>query len=314
MKRIVILLEEKWHTESLPDAAAAVRAYQEYGFDTDLWILEEQDRITGEQSAIPNEPTSDTVTGPNGPHSSILSPEVADTLFIADSAHLLRQLADAGAAFCAYSHGGNSGEDLSAAEYILMEPQWVDEDSLVKIWQRQRHLPWSILETERCLVREFVPDDLDGIYALYDEQASRFLEPPSDDRAKEREILCSYIEKMYPLCGYGHWAVIGKESGELIGRMGFSFRPAEWAGPEIDACFGYLLRADRRGRGITGEVCRALLEYGFMQLGFEVVGADASVFNSISVKILKSFGFETVAERGDQRYYILNKRNWRNRT
>lgn len=73
MKRIVILLEEKWHTESLPDAAAAVRAYQEYGFDTDLWILEEQDRITGEQSAIPNEPTSDTVTGPNGPHSSILS-------------------------------------------------------------------------------------------------------------------------------------------------------------------------------------------------------------------------------------------------
>ena len=135
MKRIVILLEEKWHTESLPDAATAVRAYQEYGFDTDLWILEEQDRITGEQSAIPNEPTSDTVTGPNGPHSSILSPEVADTLFIADSARLLRQLADAGAAFCAYSHGGNSGEDLSAAEYILMEPQWVDEDSLVKIWQ-----------------------------------------------------------------------------------------------------------------------------------------------------------------------------------
>ena len=97
MKRIVILLEEKWHTESLPDAAAAVRAYQEYGFDTDLWILEEQDRITGEQSAIPNEPTSDTVTGPNGPHSSILSPEVADTLFIADSERLLRQLAEAGA-------------------------------------------------------------------------------------------------------------------------------------------------------------------------------------------------------------------------
>ena len=108
--------------------------------------------------------------------------------------------------------------------------------------------------------------------------------------------------------------MIEKDGGELIGRMGFSFRPGEWAGPEIDACFGYLLRADRRGRGITGEVCRELLEYGFSQLGFEVIGADASVFNSISAKILKSFGFETVAEREDQRYYILNKRKWRNRT
>ena len=226
MKRIVILLEEKWHTESLPDAATAVRAYQEYGFDTDLWILEEQDRITGEQSAIPNEPTSDTVTGPNGPHSSILSPEVADTLFIADSARLLRQLADAGAAFCAYSHGGNSGEDLSAAEYILMEPQWVDEDSLVKIWQRQRNIPWTILETERCVVREFVPEDTDALYDLYDEEARRFLEPPSGNRSLEREILTSYIRRVYRLCGYGHWAVICKNTGELIGRMGFAFPPS----------------------------------------------------------------------------------------
>ena len=48
MKRIVILLEEKWHAESLPDAAAAVRAFREYGFDADLWILGEQDKIPGD--------------------------------------------------------------------------------------------------------------------------------------------------------------------------------------------------------------------------------------------------------------------------
>ena len=289
LESVVFYLKEEWRHKTQPEAEEAVRSYGQYGIDARIrYCLADDMRAP---LSIP-----------------------WDALCITDSGAILRDLAGQGAAVCAYRHGANEGEDLRGADYILMEPQWVDADSLTKIWQRQRHLPWSILETERCLVREFVPDDLDGIYALYDEQASRFLEPPSDDRAKEREILCSYIEKMYPLCGYGHWAVIGKESGELIGRMGFSFRPAEWAGPEIDACFGYLLRADRRGRGITGEVCRALLEYGFMQLGFEVIGADASVFNSISVKILKSFGFETVAERGDQRYYILNKRNWRNRT
>ena len=312
MKRIVILLEEKWHTESLPDAAAAVRAYQEYGFDTDLWILEEQDRITGEQSAIPNEPTSDTVTGPNGPHSSILSPGDADTLFIADSERLLRQLAEAGAAFCAYSHGGNSGEDLSAAEYILMEPQWVDEDSLVKIWQRQRNIPWTILETERCVVREFVPEDTDALYDLYDEEAKRFLEPPSGNRPLEREILTSYIRRVYRLCGYGHWAVICKKTGELIGRMGFAFppSPAPVCDPVPDAMFGYLVRSDRRRQGITREVGAAILQYGFEKLGFTAIGADAAVSNTVSDKILRNFSFIPVAEVQKQRYYILHGTDW----
>ena len=312
MKRIVILLEEKWHTESLPDAATAVRAYQEYGFDTDLWILEEQDRITGERSAIPNEPTSDTVTGPNGPHSSILSPEVADTLFIADSERLLRQLAEAGAAFCAYSHGGNSGEDLSAAEYILMEPQWVDENSLVKIWQRQRNIPWTILETERCVVREFVPEDTDALYELYDEEARRFLEPPSGNRPLEREILTSYIRRVYRLCGYGHWAVICKKTGELIGRMGFAFppSPAPVCDPVPDAMFGYLVRSDRRRQGITREVGAAILQYGFEKLGFTAIGADAAVSNTVSDKILRNFSFIPVAEVQKQRYYILHGTDW----
>ena len=308
MKRIVFLLEEKWHTESLPDAAAAVRAFREYGFDADLWIL-------GEQEA------ADAVPGS------------CDTLFIADSARLLRQLAEAGKAFCAYSHSGNSGsqsgnsgsqigksgshsgnsgEDLSAAEYILMEPQWVDRDSLVKIWQRQRNIPWTILETERCIVREFVPEDIDALYDLYDEEARRFLEPPSRNRSLEREILTSYIRRVYRLCGYGHWAVICKKTGELIGRMGFAFppSPAPVCDPVPDAMFGYLVRSDRRRQGITREAGAAILQYGFEKLGFTAVGADAAVSNTVSDKILRNFSFIPVAEVQKQRYYILHGTDW----
>ena len=299
MKRIVFLLEEKWHTESLPDAAAAVRAFREYGFDADLWILGEQE-------------TADAVPGS------------CDTLFIADSARLLRQLAEAGKAFCAYSHSGNSGsqsgnsgsqsgksgshsgnsgEDLSAAEYILMEPQWVDRDSLVKIWQRQRNIE------ARC-----------------------FLEPPSRNRSLEREILTSYIRRVYRLCGYGHWAVISKNTGELIGRMGFAFpsspgpcrepapqaeepatdteEPAPVYDPAPDAMFGYLVRSDWRRQGITREVGAAILQYGFEKLGFAAIGADAAVSNTASDKILRLFSFIPVAEVQKQRYYILHETDW----
>ena len=283
VKKVMFYLEEQWYKECLPEAAEAVRTFKGYGFESDLWVVE-----GGEELPAPE----------------------YDTLYIADSERLLRQLQDPGAAFCGYSHSGNTSQNLKRADYILMEPQWVDRDSLVKIWQRQRHLPWTILETARCEVREFVPEDLEAIRALYDEEAVRFLEAPSEDTAKEKKILEAYIDRVYRLCGYGHWAVLSRQTGELVGRIGFSFPNSSAPGPAPDASFGYLVRKDWRGKGIAREVCAALIEYGFSQLGFERIGADTALSNTASDKILRSFGFREVARREDQRYYILNKNEW----
>ena len=288
VEKVFFYLDEQWYKECLPEAAEAVRAFRGYGFESDLWVVESGD---------------------------VLPDPEYDALYIADSERLLRRLQDLGAASCGYSHGGqtpgNGGlTPIKRADYILMEPQWVDRDSLVKIWQRQRRLPWMILETARCVVREFVPEDLEAIRALYDEEAERFLEAPSEDTEKERKILEAYIDRVYRLCGYGHWAVISRQTGELIGRIGFSFPNSSAPGPAPDATFGYLVRKDMRGKGIAREVCAALIEYGFSQLGFELIGADTALSNNASDKILRSFGFREVARREDQRYYILNKNEW----
>ena len=288
VEKVFFYLDEQWYKECLPEAAEAVRAFRGYGFESDLWVVESGD---------------------------VLPDPEYDALYIADSERLLRRLQDLGAASCGYSHGGqtpgNGGlTPIKRADYILMEPQWVDRDSLVKIWQRQRRLPWTILETARCEVREFVPEDLEAIRALYDEEARRFLEAPSEDTEKERKILEAYIDRVYRLCGYGHWAVISRQTGELIGRIGFSFPNSSAPGPAPDATFGYLVRKDMRGKGIAREVCAALIEYGFSQLGFERIGADTALSNTASAKILRSFGFREVARREDQRYYILNKKEW----
>ena len=283
VEKVFFYLDEQWYKECLPEAAEAVRAFRGYGFESDLWVVESGD---------------------------VLPDPEYDALYIADAERLLRQLQDLGAASCGYSHSGNGGQAPKRADYILMEPQWVDRDSLVKIWQRQRRLPWTILETARCVVREFVPEDLEAIRALYDEEAERFLEAPSEDTEKERKILEAYIDRVYRLCGYGHWAVISRQTGELIGRIGFSFPDSSAPGPAPDASFGYLVRKDMRGKGIAREVCAALIEYGFSQLGFELIGADTALSNTASAKILRSFGFREVARREDQRYYILNKKEW----
>ncbi len=310
IKKVYFYLEERWHKACLPEAAEAVRNYRRYGFETDLWILGAEDDPAQLWAPARGDDPSRLSQPAEGDDPAQLPQPDCDALCIADSERLLEALSGAGAALCGYSHGGNLSENLAAADYVLMEPQWVDRDSLVKIWQRQRHLPWTILQTPRCVVREFVPEDLEAIAALYDEEALRYLEPPSEDTQKERKILAAYIDRVYRLCGYGHWAVLRKETGGLIGRIGFSFPKADAPGSAADASFGYLLRSDVRGQGIAREVCGSLLDYGFSQLGFEKIGADADFRNIASAKILRSFGFREVARREDQRYYILNKNDW----
>ena len=181
----------------------------------------------------------------------------------------------------------------------MQEPDLVDADSYVKMYQRAAGLPWTILETKRCLVREFTEEDLDGIYALYDAQACRFLQPPSADRAREREILRAYIERIYGLYGFGHWAVFLKDEPEvLIGRIGYSAitsrqeQEAQALGlSALDADFGFLVGAKWRGQGIAEEVSRALLRYGFTELGFTCVRADARNDNAASQHLLTKLGF-----------------------
>ena len=215
----------------------------------------------------------------------------------------------------------NAGEDFSGAPYIVQEPDLVDADSYVKMYQRGAGLPWTILETGRCLVREFTVGDLDGIYALYDGQARTFLEPPSDDRSREREILNAYIQRIYGLYGFGHWAVISKEEpGALIGRVGYSAitdrqeREAQALGiPLPDVDFGFLIGAPWRGRGIAEEVCRALLRYGVSELGFTCIRADARNDNAASIRLLARLGFEAAGscipekegESADKTLFIL---------
>ena len=134
-----------------------------------------------------------------------------NTLILCDSGERIRVLQKMGYCAAGYSHAGNGSEQFRGVSYIIQEPDLVDFDSYEKIYERGAGLPWTILKTRRCLVREFTVDDLEGIYSLYDDRARMFLEPPSEDRAHEREILKAYIERIYGLYGFGHWAVLAME-------------------------------------------------------------------------------------------------------
>ncbi len=183
-------------------------------------------------------------------------------------------------------------EDLSPAAYTLENLPQIDMDDFVKVWEREAGLPWTILKTDRLLLREFADteDDLDALYRIYnDPDALRFLTPPAADRDEERAALSLYLERVYRFYGFGSWAVLLRDTGEIIGRAGFGLPDPEDA--SFTPSLGYLIGAGFRGRGYASEICRAIVNYGFRVLGFDFVKASADKDNTPSVRLLMSLGF-----------------------
>jgi [ribosomal protein S5]-alanine N-acetyltransferase len=116
-----------------------------------------------------------------------------------------------------------------------------------------------ILETERLLLREFVPEDVDALaLVLSDAEAMRYY-----PAALNRAGVAAWIERnrrRYVDSGHGLWAMVLKSTGEVIGDCGLSRDGIE----EVE--IGYHVRRDLWGHGYAPEAARASHSYGFRQL------------------------------------------------
>ena len=123
----------------------------------------------------------------------------------------------------------------------------------------------AVIETERLLLREFVPDDADALAAVIsDPETMRFYPEPRDRAGVE-----SWIERnrrRYREYGHGLWALVLKSSGEVVGDCGLARQTVDGV-DEIE--IGYHLRRDLWGQGFAPEAAGACRDYGFERLGAE---------------------------------------------
>ena len=181
---------------------------------------------------------------------------------------------------------------ISDTECVIEGFDEITADFVEKMYQRKRQLPWLITETERTLIRELTLDDIDALFALYeDPDIKRFIPPLLPTKEEERDFQKAYIEKMYGFFGYGFWNIIDKTTGALMGRAGFSNREG-FSDPEI----GYLLSEPYRKQGIATEVCTALLNYARDILGFTDINSFIRPDNLPSVRFAEKLGFTPTNE------------------
>ena len=92
------------------------------------------------------------------------------------------------------------------------------------------------LETERLCLRELKPDDFPALYAVLADSDIMQHYPYAFDEARVRGWIERNI-KRYRKDGFGLWAVILKETGEMIGDCGLTLQSIEGELlPEIQFC------------------------------------------------------------------------------
>lgn len=211
--------------------------------------------------------------------------DMAATICLTTSPDMAKQIQGLGIAVLGFQA---EEDEMMLANYVVLSLEQVTYRDFVRVFERHHGIPWHILETKRCRVREFGMDDLDALYALYAQpHVTDFIEPLYA-YAQEREYEKNYIERIYGFYGFGMWLVFEKETGQLIGRAGLEYRePCE----EGEVEMGYLIAPSHWRKGYATEVCQAILTYAKEELGMEKIVSHVHLKNDASRHLLEKLGF-----------------------
>ena len=124
-----------------------------------------------------------------------------------------------------------------------------------------------IIETERLFLREMMESDFDALYEVLADSDIMEHYPYTFDEARVRNWISRNMER-YQKDGFGLWAVVLKETGEMIGDCGITMQNIHGQMfPEV----GYHIRADHQRKGYATEAAAACIRYAFENYTFPAV-------------------------------------------
>ncbi|MBS1564622.1 MAG: GNAT family N-acetyltransferase [Bacteroidetes bacterium] len=171
-------------------------------------------------------------------------------------------------------------------------------------------------ETERLLLREILPSDDEGMFALDSDAAvHRYLGNKPVKSIEESRQLIAFIRQQYIDNGIGRWAVIEKATGDFIGWSGLKLVTEPTNGHTHFYDVGYRLIRQYWGKGFATESARVALQYGFETLEQDMLYGMADVENLASGNVLEKIGMkrgETFLVQGIPHYWFSISRDaWR---
>jgi ribosomal-protein-alanine N-acetyltransferase len=166
------------------------------------------------------------------------------------------------------------------------------------------------IETARLWLRPLTRDDGEAMYRLWiDPDVRRYL---WDDQVIAKEQAASIVDdsvKLFTAQGYGLWAILPRGEETFIGFCGYWFFHDP---PELQLLYG--MAPTYWGKGLTTEAARAMLRYGFAELGLERIVGSTDVPNVASARVMEKAGMtyekRTRIHDLDTVYYMITRESF----
>lgn len=162
------------------------------------------------------------------------------------------------------------------------------------------------LETERLILREFTPDDFDALYEILSDAETMQHYPKPFDEAKVRYWIDWNLEN-YQVYGFGLFAVVLKESGQLIGDCGITMQNI---GGKIKPEIGYHIHKKHQRKGYASEAARACRDWVFENTPFNMIFSYTKYTNVGSYSTAMANGMSLQYKFEDQLVYGITRKEW----
>ena len=155
------------------------------------------------------------------------------------------------------------------------------------------------LETERLWIRHWQPNqDAAQAFEIYsDPRVTQWIGDKTTAQTIDdaRDRLQCYCDRFYKADeGTGCWAVVEKDSDQIIGNILLVRLPDSNGDPCEDHEIGWHFRPASWGQGYATEAARQIVDYGFQTLNLSQLYAVAIVGNQRSTRVMERLGMTTL--------------------
>lgn len=165
-----------------------------------------------------------------------------------------------------------------------------------------------ILETERIILREMIPEDIDFLYKIdTDREIMKYYNTPIKKYHEVVERLNNIISAYKQYKGLGIWMAVNKEDSQPLGILALKHIEHN---PNNVIEIGYKFDKIYWNKGYAIEAAKAVLEYGFEKMNLDRIVAVANPNNANSIKVMTKLGMEfekmVYFYNGKLVYYSIN--------
>ncbi len=160
----------------------------------------------------------------------------------------------------------------------------------------------KILETKRLILREMTQDDFPALCKILQDKDVMY----AYEHAFSDDEVTAWLTKnlkRYKKDGFGLWAVILKESGEVIGQCGLTLQDIGNQKKVLEV--GYLFQKAFWHKGYATEAAIACKNYAFETLGAKEVFSIIRDSNIASQNVAKRNGM-TISGKIVKHYYNMD--------